>query len=265
MRRVAKKILNILLVVFLSLVGLWVTIALLLTLPPLQNQARLQLQNSLSSQLHAPISIAEFQFFPLRTVSLRHIRILTPDSTLFASIGRLKASIGLSSLWQNRLSLSGIDIDSLNVLIEQTNEKPVRFNCSFMIETDDARQDSVETSLNISVDDIRITHSNVLYKPIGKKSQYIGNINVHITDLDINEMLTHLDVDRLVANINGIHTQIKLEATYQSDTILIEDMESFYGQSHLILNFLEYSKDHVKTSIHELSLMQEQNSLLVVD
>ncbi|MCF0189899.1 MAG: translocation/assembly module TamB domain-containing protein [Marinilabiliaceae bacterium] len=261
----AKKILNILLVVFLSLVGLWVTIALLLTLPPLQNQARLQLQNSLSSQLHAPISIAEFQFFPLRTVSLRHIRILTPDSTLFASIGRLKASIGLSSLWQNRLSLSGIDIDSLNVLIEQTNEKPVRFNCSFMIETDDARQDSVETSLNISVDDIRITHSNVLYKPIGKKSQYIGNINVHITDLDINEMLTHLDVDRLVANINGIHTQIKLEATYQSDTILIEDMESFYGQSHLILNFLEYSKDHVKTSIHELSLMQEQNSLLFGD
>lgn len=231
MTNALRKIRKVFVTLFLTGVTLVVLSIVLLAFPAVDSWIRDKIEQKVSAAIGCPLKIGELQYYPLRTVSLRSVSLLDRDSSVIASVSRIKASVEFTSIFNADLKLTQLDVDSLVLYIRQLSEDPSTYNISSFNGTDSIPADSAALFAGINIAHLRLRNSEVNYFPLDRKKFVVTGINAKIDDFSYANGGVSMDLSRLDMLVADRRSFASGNVYYGNDTLIVSSFKSYSANS----------------------------------
>lgn len=232
MRKAIKKIRTILTTIVLVIMGLLLIAFVVVLLPPVQNQIRLYLTESLESSLGVRVNIGDIRYFPFTTIQISDVQIFDKSDSLLLDISTLKVELALSSIVEKSIIVESLVVDSLRLSVYERNDSTL--NISDIL----SNGDTVQTNKTFQLSTITLRNGSIGYRTQSNGSYDVNEIafslnNVMVADDDIRLGITNLSFIE-----NNLQRKLTISAQIQkdNDTISICDFQSQIGKSLAIID-----------------------------
>lgn len=236
-----QKIKKFFLALFLSGVSLVVLFIILLAIPAVDDWLCNKLESKLSASIGRNLSIESFQYYPLRTISLRGIQIQDHDSVTIASATRIKASVEITSIFSSTLRLTHLDVDSLRLYVSQLTEDPSTYNILQLGNSDvlSAKSDSLSSYDGFGIVNLSLREAEIFYRPINGECHSIRQLNARINDVVLSPKESKASVSRIDMLVDDNQTFLSGNIAMRSDTLFVAGIKSYCGNSVANINYLQ--------------------------
>lgn len=268
-----RKIRKLLVALFVTGVSVAVLFVILLAVPAVDSWLCSKIEHQLSVSLGHKLTIEELQYYPLRTLSLRGIKLLDEDSTAIATASRIKASVDITSVFSSKLSLSQLDIDSLRLYVTQLSENPSLYNISKLTARDSISDlhpdDTLALYTAFGITSLRLRDAEVFYTPLNNPPHAIRALNAKVEDLDIASDAVGASVSRVYMQVDDYPSFFSGDVALQNDTLSVSEFRSYFGNSVANLNSLQIAGlsnlDSLMVSSAKISSITADIDLLSLD
>lgn len=225
-----RKILKVLLWIFVGVIALNLLLYILLSIPAVQNKVVGFAVEKLKTQLNTEVSIDEIRLSLWGDVSLRakgvYIEDQSKDTLLYAH--DLKAGISPLRLLNNKLLINHIDLDNFVINVNQKDSLS-DYNFQFIVDAfagDTAVQDTTSSSMVIVIEDIDIKRGRLNYDILSDTlSPGIFNpSHINVYDFSAKLDLNSIDPQKLDVNLS------ELSAKERSGLIIISLKGKVYSE-----------------------------------
>lgn len=251
-----KMGLKVILYVFLCLFVLNSILYITLSIPSVQNKLVRFASDELSKMLNTKVSVSEVNMSLFNRISLKDLYIedQAKDSLVYAET--LGARISpINFLLQNRLKITKVKLDNFFINVNAADSIS-DYNFQFIIDsfssdTDSTTVDTTSSSLDIVIDDIKITNGRLAYriKSDSVTPEIFNPSDIYLTDFNASVSVHSIDMNNLNIHVNGVMAKeksglelTKLEGHILSDStcIRVEDLLLSLPESHLMTDTLFY-------------------------
>lgn len=236
MNNTLYKIRKVLVALFITGVTVVVLSVVLLAFPSVDAWVCRKIEHQLSLALNRPLVIDELQYFPLRTLSLKGVKLLDEDSTAIATAARIKASVEITSLFSSTLRFSQLDIDTLRVDIRQLSEDPLSFNVSTLGNDTLQIDNSSPGHSSFGISTLRLRNSEVSCRLLDGSVYSVKEIEGRLQDLEVSDAQSKVSVNNLRMLINDRKSFFSGNLDFHSDSLLLSSVKSYCGKSIANIN-----------------------------
>jgi len=210
-----RKILKVILWIFVGVIALNLLLYILLSIPAIQNKVVGFAVDKLKTQLNTEVSIDEIRLTLWGDISLRakgvYIEDQAKDTLLYAH--DLKAGISPLRLLNNKLLINHIDLDDFVINVNQKDSLS-DYNFQFIINAfagDTAVQDTTSSSMVIVLENIDIKRGRLNYDILSDTlSPGIFNpSHINVYDFNAKLDLNSIDPDKLDINLSDLSAKEK--------------------------------------------------------
>jgi hypothetical protein len=214
---------------FLSSLGLFVALFLLLKLPPIQNFLATYLTNVLSKNLNVPVEVEKVHVELPGAIIIDdfYLEDLNQDTLVFAEKVQLDIESGFLGLLRKEVIVKSIDLKGIDLNLKRASGG-IKNNLQLLLESRSLREelkDSLESKSSkplaldirrLNLEDLNLYNSNV---PNGNNtSVQLSNATIDVGSIDLENQI--FNINRV--NINGLFVDVFLY-DWEVDSTLIED------------------------------------------
>lgn len=235
MNNTLYKIRKVLVALFITGVTVVVLSVVLLAFPSVDAWLCRKIEHQLSVALNRPLIIGELQYFPLRTLSLKGVRLLDKDSTTIATASRIKSSVEITSLLSSTLRFSQLDIDTLRVYVKQISDNPLAFNVSGL-GNDTLQVADASESLSFGISTLRLRDSEVHCSLLDGSVYSVKDIEGRFQNLEVSDAHSKVSVKNLRMLIEDRNSFFSGDFDFHSDSLILSSVKSYCGKSIANIN-----------------------------
>jgi len=251
-----RKLLKVVLYIFLGLIGLNVLLFILLSIPSVQQKAANYAVGELKKTLNTEVSIEEVRLRLFNHATLKGIYIedQSKDTLLYAQ----SLDVSLSP-WEfiksSKLAITGITVDDFIINVNQ-KDSVSDFNFQFIIDafssTDTTAVDTTKSSLVIVIEDINLKNGRLNYDILSDTvTPGIFNAShISLYDVNINVDLNSIDSEKFDIAVNSLAAKektgieikdLKGRLYSDKDQLWVDGLSLTLPQSHLITTKARYN------------------------
>lgn len=224
-----KKALKVIMWVFISIVLIFILIALLIQIPAIQNRIVQYATSYISDKTNTKVEIEKVSIAFPKSVVIEglYLEDLNRDTLLYA--GMTKVNIAFSDLLKDKITVNSFALKDVNINLHNAEADSV-FNYNFLLTafgdtTVKAEPDTMAASAwtfslkEVSLENIRLRYNDQFGGMDVKAS--LQNLKLEMEDLDLEESIYSID-DLLVENITA--SVLMEESNYAEDTTETESI-----------------------------------------
>ena len=203
---VLKIIKRILTTTVWTLLGLYLLLLIVTSLPIVQESLGNKVANLLEEKLGTSVSIGSVSFgFMLNELTLNEVQIKDQKDKEMLWFGHLSARVELLPLIDGKIVITKAQVFSSYARLYQKTEKDP-LNIQFMLDSLASKDTTSTTPLNLRINSLIMRHTSVSYdcwdapktpKQFNPKHLWVKNITAHITLKALREDSINLNVKRL--------------------------------------------------------------------
>lgn len=210
-----KKLLKVVLYIILGFFILNSLLYVILSIPYIQNKLVTFASDELSSMLKTEVKIGEVRLSLFNRVSVKGLYVEDQSKDTLAYVDYLNVRIKpIDLLVKNKLRISQVQLDGFygNVTAKDSISD---FNFQFIVDefasSDSTKVDTTSSSLDVVVDDIKITNGRLRYKIMSEPEtpNVFNPSDVFITNLEANVSVHSIDMEKLDVHINSVKVREK--------------------------------------------------------
>jgi len=238
-------------------------------LPPVQRTMRDAVKGSAQDAFGVRIEMSELVYFPFKTLNLNDLVIYGQDGIPMVSASSATVNVGLASLWRNKLILSSVLLDSVNVDIHYVSDSTLNIAVFSKGERDTLAVNPLEVEIGMA----RCKDGRIRYL-----GQVISDLDFNIKNIIAGGETTRMDVSSLSLVDESTHSRIapeylskarsgKLKGSFElkGDTLRSSDFSCSYMESSVAIDdlFLLLDSSQYKFNVDLNHLHVNTNTLRV--
>ncbi|MDE7412239.1 MAG: translocation/assembly module TamB domain-containing protein [Muribaculaceae bacterium] len=249
-KRIYKVLRSVLFTALVAVVALYISLYVLLSIPPVQNYIRNIAEKELSAFLGGKVIIGKLDIFPFNEVRIKNVDFISPEGEKCITVERIGAGIRLWRLVsERRIEITYAEIIGLNGAVVQ-KEKDGPLNINYILEAF-APKDKTKppTKFDMMIHNIVIRKSTLSFdRDWHKKKEGFDGFDIYhlkITDLMADVTMpvvknNNFEIDmRRLSFKAGMGFEVKklsFKTKITSDEIVLNDFRLLAGRTEIRLN-----------------------------
>lgn len=276
-KSLARKIIGVVLKIFLGIILLFALIAVLIITPPVQNFIKGKATAWLSKKLDTKVSIGKIYIgFPKKVV-LENIYVEDKTKDTLLAGGAVKVDIAMMKLLKSEVEVSQVQLSEITAKVKRLLPDTI-YNFQFIIDAfatgDTTTANPNDTSsMKISVKDVELDKIRLVYDDDvtgNDVALWLEHFDTEINEFDLNKMRFRVPE----TNISGIKANIYQKKPLIDPAEVVTDTASANEPIALDFNFgefnlkdinIDYGNDvsafYTKLTLNELSIKSDQINL----
>ena len=231
-----KTIRSILFTVTLLIVGLYVLVYALISIPAFTNYVKNLATSELSGFLGGTVEIENLYVYPFNEIRIEGLTVSNPQGERCIEVETIGAGIRLwKLLTEQKIELTYGEIIGLNANIEQS-EKGAPLNIDFIIKAFEPKQKNEKKAFSLALKNVVLRKSSVSFRRDWLSDRHLGELdlsNLEIRDLAaditfplISDQGIEVDLRRLSMNIPNVTQVEKIGFTgeFSPDKIIVKNL-----------------------------------------
>ena len=202
---------NIFVIFWLSIFSLIILVIILIQTAPVQNYARIKIQNYLQKKLNTRVEIGKLKINFLNSVSLADVYIEDQTKDTLLSGGQLKVNLDMWLLLKKKVQISNIDLEDVTVKLKRSGTDSF-FNFQFIVNAFAGKSSSGSTDTSgfkMTIDNMTMNRSRVVYRDTISGDDmdiYLKHFDTKISKFDLDHM--YFDVPAItLTGLRGYYYQ----------------------------------------------------------
>lgn len=204
-------------------------------LPPVQRTMRDAVVNYVQNAFGVRMQMDELVYFPFKTLYLSNLVVCGQDSLPMLSASSATVNVGLASIWRNKLILTSVLLDSVDVDIHYINDSTLNVAVFSRNEKDTADLNPVDVEIGVA--QCKDGHVRYLKQGISDLDFNIKNIELgsagakmNICNLSLLDESNYGNGSRSFYS-NGNRAKLKGRFDLSGDTVVVDDLSLAYSES----------------------------------
>jgi len=248
-----KRLLKVILYIVLIVLGLNLILYILLSIPAVQQKVVDFAIGQIKPVMKTEVSIDKVRIGLFNHVNLEGVYVESQEKDTLLYAGELDVKLSIWGLLRNKVEINSINLDRAFVNVSQ-KDPDAPFNFQFIIDafSDTTQQDTSASSMEIIINDIRITNSRINYNVLSEPETpgVFNPSHISLSALNTHLKLPSIDILKLNAEILSLSVTEKsglavkdVEAKLKSGGTKIwsEKFKITLPYSDLVLDTLKYN------------------------
>ncbi len=242
--------------VLLGFILLLVLFALSLQLKPVQNFLAQRASSFLSKELETRITLGSIYFRPFNAIEIHQLYIEDRDQDTLLYVDSFLADIDISSIWNSKLTMSGVSVTDGSVYIKRQADSSTNFSFIQEYFSSDKKPDAESKKFDFVLPDARLENMNIRYRNFLAKETGEG---IDFNDLSITGLSGRLEEIDYVKHLfqarvegltfrekSGLYVKkLDTRATIDSNRMEFDALDlavnSSYIRDYLLLEYPDFS------------------------